>query len=215
MTLDEKFVFESCVKFEGHSEWVNDILLLPSLNQAITCSNDTTIKVWDCETGVCLRTLTQHTQDVKALAVSASGQVFASGSYDQTVIIWSIESLESLRKVNFSSLIQSLVSRDTDTLRVFNQGVKLCNVYTGQTGPLEIPGTGSITCLASGLCHFVWFCIQPASIIKFPQCMRLSPGLRRLMHCGLRARSKVCHWLLQSYGRHEHDAGRWLCPTSL
>ena len=77
----------------------------------------------------------------------------------QTVIIWSIESLDLLRQVNFSSLIQSLVFREADTLfvGVYDQGVKLCNVYTGQAGPLEIPATGSITCLASGACGFASF----------------------------------------------------------
>jgi WD40 repeat protein len=72
VTLNDQFQILSSVKLEGHTNWVNDILPLSSLNQCVTCSDDT-IKVWDCQTGACLRTLTEHIDYVTSLTMHPNG----------------------------------------------------------------------------------------------------------------------------------------------
>ena len=35
--------------FDGHTDWVNQIKLIEEVNTAISCSNDTTIRIWRYE----------------------------------------------------------------------------------------------------------------------------------------------------------------------
>ncbi len=59
-----------------------------------TCSTDQTIKLWDWQTGKCLRTLIGHTNWVFSIAYSPDGQILASASHDQTVRIWDVKTGE-------------------------------------------------------------------------------------------------------------------------
>ncbi len=158
VTLDDQLQIVSLVKLEGHTDRVYDILPLFSANKCVTCSVDMTIKVWDCETGVCLRTLYEHTYWVMSLAMHPSGQHFVSGSLDQAVVIWSSETFEVLRRITFPNMIPSLVFGESDTLYVgvYDHGVMSCNVLTGEVGPAIITGTGMIPGLALGktLCMY-------------------------------------------------------------
>jgi WD40 repeat protein len=152
----------SRVKLMGHSNRVQDNMPLFS-SDCITCSNDLTMKVWNCETGVCRRTLTEHTSSVNSLALHSSGRSLASGSLDRSVIIWLCETFEILRRIEFPSKIDCIVfNQNDDTLfvGVYSRGVMSCNTLTGEIGPAVIPGLGSISGLALGK-------ISISSIIAF------------------------------------------------
>ncbi len=44
-----------CLKtFEGHTDWVLCVKLVNE-NQIVSCSEDKTIKIWDIETGDCIK----------------------------------------------------------------------------------------------------------------------------------------------------------------
>jgi WD40 repeat protein len=150
VTLDAQFQYLSSVKLKGHTDRVFDILHLLSSNQCVTCSSDKTIKVWNCETGVCLRTLTGHTDVVTSLALYLDGQHFASGSLDRTVIIWSSETFDVLHRIQFPNFVQSLLFGESEALFVgaYGNGVMSCNALTGEVGPVLIPGTGSCRSLS-------------------------------------------------------------------
>ena len=55
----------------------------------MSASQDTTIKVWNLNTGTVRRTLTGHTQFVYALKVLNNG-ILVSGSYDKTIKFWDL-----------------------------------------------------------------------------------------------------------------------------
>lgn len=56
-----------------------------------SASFDSTIRVWDPETGKCAHVLNKHSDPVYSVAFSANGQFLASGSFDRCLHIWSVK----------------------------------------------------------------------------------------------------------------------------
>ena len=61
--------------------WNGDLLASGSV--------DGTIKIWNTETGACVKTLEGHSKEVTSVAWD--GERLASGSFDQTVMIWDMK----------------------------------------------------------------------------------------------------------------------------
>lgn len=53
-----------------------------------SASFDATVRLWDVERGVCLRSLCRHQEPVYSVAFSPDGKLLASGSFDKCVYIW-------------------------------------------------------------------------------------------------------------------------------
>jgi WD40 repeat protein len=94
-------------------------------------SYDRTVRLWDINTGECLKILEEHTHRVWSVAFSPDGRVLASSSSDRTVKLWDISTgqcLKSLlghsqqiRTVAFSPDGQTLASgSDDQSLRLWN-----------------------------------------------------------------------------------------------
>jgi WD40 repeat protein len=83
---------------ERHSNSVTALAVLPSSPgarwQVASGSADTTIRLWDIETGVQAARLDGHEESVRALAAlpatDGSGSRLVSGSYDKTVRFWDV-----------------------------------------------------------------------------------------------------------------------------
>jgi elongator complex protein 2 len=74
---------------------VNVVKFLPeSPGTLLTGSVDKTVRIWkkdsELEHYSCIRTLSDHQSSINCIAVSPSGNIFASGSADATVKIWSL-----------------------------------------------------------------------------------------------------------------------------
>ena len=85
-----------CLKtLNGHSDWVRDIVYLPSGN-LVSCSWDKTIKMWDLGRGECIQTITSHSDEFCCLHLLRNGQL-ASSSYNKKIKIWNMESGECVK----------------------------------------------------------------------------------------------------------------------
>lgn len=74
----------------GHTKAVFRVVVHPKEPILATCSADTTVRLWNADTGAPLHTLTGHTDWVYALACSPDGSLLASGGWNGEVRIWKV-----------------------------------------------------------------------------------------------------------------------------
>src|SRR5260370_33333312 len=84
----------------GHShdisciEFTNDGLAL------VSGSYDSTVKVWDTQTGQASSTLAGHRNSILAVALTRDGKTLASGSSDQSVKLWNLKTGKELMNLS-------------------------------------------------------------------------------------------------------------------
>ncbi|KAI8911558.1 WD40-repeat-containing domain protein [Gorgonomyces haynaldii] len=78
----------------GHSDWVNKVKIMPCHERLISCSDDTTMRLWDIATQSVLRVFSGHNGPVQALQFkdghSDQERRLITGSLDNTVKIWNL-----------------------------------------------------------------------------------------------------------------------------
>ena len=67
---------------------VYSVCFSPDGKQLVSGSLDETVRLWDVETGACVRTLEGHDSTVLSVRFSPNGRRVASGSDDRTVRLW-------------------------------------------------------------------------------------------------------------------------------
>jgi WD40 repeat protein len=75
----------------GHNYVVNAVAITPDGAQAISASNDHTLKVWELQTGKPLHSLIGHRAQVNAVAITADGAHAVSASEDNTLKVWELQ----------------------------------------------------------------------------------------------------------------------------
>lgn len=84
----------------GHRLPITRVLFHPVYNVIVTASEDSTIKVWDYETGEFERTLKGHTDSVQDISFVNTGKILASCSADMTIKLWDFEGFECLKTLH-------------------------------------------------------------------------------------------------------------------
>ena len=125
--------------FRGHTNGV--MCLQHDDNVLITGSYDSTIKVWDIETGEEIRTLVGHTSGIRCLQFDDTGKLI-TGSMDNTTRLWNWRTGKCLRtfqshtggviSVHFDSQYVASGSMD-HTIRVYDTNTKQTFLLKGHT----------------------------------------------------------------------------------
>ena len=129
---------------EGHKGHVSSISVTPDGKRAVSSSVDFSLRVWDLESGHCLRTLAD-TVCASSLSVTPDGKRAVSGSKDHTLRVWDLESgcclrileghTESVNSVSVTPDGKRAVSGSKDnTLRVWDLESGCClRILEGHT----------------------------------------------------------------------------------
>ncbi len=125
--------------FEGHKSHISQVksvALSRDCNYGLSGSCDKALKLWDVETGVCVRTFEGHEHTVASVCLSGDGQFVLSGSFDKTLKLWEVATGRCLRTFEGHTQWISSVSLNTDgrlALSASGDGtLKLWEVATGR-----------------------------------------------------------------------------------
>jgi len=72
----------------GHSHFVQDVVISSDGQFALSGSWDSTLRLWDLNTGTTARRFVGHTKDVLSVAFSGDNRQIVSGSRDKTIKLW-------------------------------------------------------------------------------------------------------------------------------
>ncbi len=75
---------------QGHSDSIWAIAFSPDSTKLVSGSSDRTIKIWDTQTGQCLKTLYEHTRPILSVAFSPNNEIIASCGGHSVIKIWDI-----------------------------------------------------------------------------------------------------------------------------
>ncbi|KAF9357068.1 hypothetical protein BGX34_009617 [Mortierella sp. NVP85] len=125
-------------EFRGHTDGVMCLQFDESF--LITGSYDNTVKVWNVETGECLRTLAGHVLCVRALHFDEAKLI--TGSMDRTLKIWNYHTGQCIRTLqghtdgvvtlDFDSRVLASGSVDS-TIKIWNFATGECTTLTGHS----------------------------------------------------------------------------------
>lgn len=85
---------------KGHRGNITCLAFHPQYTQLVSSSEDTTIKIWDYETGEFERTLKGHTSSVQHVEFNKAGDLLVSCSSDLTIKIWDMNSFECTKTLH-------------------------------------------------------------------------------------------------------------------
>ena len=124
---------ENSITTNGHLDGVSGLVFIPFSNTLLSCSYDSTIKIWNLTSNGLIEEgkLEGHEQKIMALAISPDGNKIASGGTDKYVKLWDLISKkteftlegheEEIYALVFSKEENSLISGSLDkTIKVWS-----------------------------------------------------------------------------------------------
>jgi len=82
---------------EGHEDKVRSVVFSLDGNTLVSGGCDHTVRLWNVETGTCIRNFGKHENWVLKVAYAPNGEMVASASADRMVRLWSVESGECVK----------------------------------------------------------------------------------------------------------------------
>jgi WD40 repeat protein len=136
-----------------HGGPVQAVAFLPDGRRALSGSRDTTLRLWDLETGETLRIVKGHANGVYTMAVLADGRRVLSGSADRTLRLWDLEIGETLSILQGHTSAVCAVAVLADGRRALSgsadRTLRLWDLETGETLRTFEGHTSGVTVVAT------------------------------------------------------------------
>ncbi|MGE0882135.1 MAG: TIR domain-containing protein [Blastocatellales bacterium] len=128
--------FEEKVRSPGHMGWINSTAFSQDGLRALSGSDDKTVRLWEIESGYCVRIFEGHSSRVWSVVWSSDGLRALSGSEDKTVRLWEVETGRCLRVFEGHTKSVECVALSSDGLHAlsasWDKTVRLWEVETGR-----------------------------------------------------------------------------------
>ncbi len=123
------------------------VAITPDGKNVLSASNDNTVRVWDVNTGICLRSLGGHAGGVTAVAIAPDGKHVLSASNESTVRVWDAGTGICLRSLSGHTGGVTAVAMTPDGKHALSASndktVRIWDLWTGReiaVYPLESSG---------------------------------------------------------------------------
>lgn len=120
---------------KGHNDWISSTAFNNDGSKVVSASFDSTLKLWDGETGECIRTFTGHTQLVRTAIFSEDGSQLVSASLDRTSKLWDSRTGECIRTFKGHAGLVNTAAFNNDGSQVVSASFdKTLKLWDGRTG---------------------------------------------------------------------------------
>ena len=111
----------------GHSKSVTAAAFNAEGTRIVTGSEDLTVRIWEAESGTCVRTFTGHRDVISLVAFNPDGSVVLSTSYGgKTINLWAIDSGVCLKTLSHdTSVLHATFSPDGSSICTSCRGANL------------------------------------------------------------------------------------------
>ena len=86
-------------QFIGHTDSLTSGVFSPDGQQVLTASNDTTVRLWDAQTGQEIRQFNGHTELVTNAIFCPNGELVLTSSADGTVRLWDVQTGQEIDRL--------------------------------------------------------------------------------------------------------------------
>jgi WD40 repeat protein len=119
-----------------HTSDITFLKYLSMNNSVASCSYDTTVSVWNPNSGESILSYTQHKDEVLCLD-QIDEDILVSGSRDKTIHVWKISTGETIIKINTSTWVYSVKSLSNGLIACglfgSNNNLKIYDYLTGNS----------------------------------------------------------------------------------
>lgn len=137
----------------GHTTTVFDVKCQEADPQVITCSADSTIKLWDLAAGKAMSTLTHHKKGIRSLALSPNEFTFVSGAPDN-IKQWKCPRGQFLQNFEGHNAVINTMSINKDNV-LFSGGKTKRGKTREREGMDFSPTTNQTSVLTHSLTHLL------------------------------------------------------------
>lgn len=118
----------------GHTGPVNAVQLRD--NVVVSCSGDFSVRLWNIDTGRCIREFAGHTKGLACSQLSDDGRLIASAGNDQVIRVWDAHTGVCLRVIDAHEVLVRSLHIDSVSGRLisgsYDHGIKVFDLATGQ-----------------------------------------------------------------------------------
>lgn len=123
---------------KGHLKQLIDVAITPDGSWIVSASEDKSLKIWDCETGICLATFHENNLNVNGVAISTDGNTVLSSSYE-SVKVWdriegkSIKNFKLKDNHRYSGALVFVDEENSYICGTYGKSIQFSSLQTGAT----------------------------------------------------------------------------------
>jgi WD40 repeat protein len=175
ITADDTPSIPEFIELKGHTAKVTSASFSSDGKRVLTASEDTSVRIWDAETGEELQKFEEHLDVVNSASFSSNGKMVVTTSKDDTVRIWNAETGEELQKLEGITIRNEKFASFSPNGKTVLIAEKFWDVATGKKEELWDVAIKEVPELSMAVASFG--CFSPNGKIVFTDFLGARPTL--------------------------------------